>query len=158
MEYDLSSKNTNNNSNAISNQYDKSTITGIVVNNKEHDDGLQNIKKAKMKLPKVKQFSKPKIRKYEETLPVTDDELQDNIEINKDIVINSNSPKILKITKKSKKNGEDKGSKSINGNLMTMQGGFTQRERNNPFSRNNFLKSEKNENIGTLNNSPKNNA
>ena len=158
MEYDLSSKNTNNNSNAISNQYDKSTITGFVVNSKEHDDGLQNIKKAKMKLPKVKQFSKPKIRKYEETLPITDDELQDNIEINKDIVINSNSPKILKITKKSKKNGEDKGSKSINGNLMTMQGGFTQRERNNPFSRNNFLKTEKNENIGTLNNSPKNNV
>ena len=158
MEYDLSSKNTNNNSNAISNQYDKSTITGFVVNSKEHDDGLQNIKKAKMKLPKVKQFSKPKIRKYEETLPITDDELQDNIEINKDIVINSNSPKILKITKKSKKNGEDKGSKSINGNLMTMQGGFTQRERNNPFTRNNFLKTEKNENIGTLNNSPKNNV
>ena len=158
MEYELSARNntTNNISNTISNQFDKSTVTGFVINNKEQEDGLQNLKKSKMKLPKVKQFSKPKIRKYEDNLPISDDEFPgNNIEVNKDLVVNSSSPKILKITKKTKqKTGGDKGGGSIYGNLMTMQGAFSQRDKNNPFSRNNLLKNEKNEYVGTLSNSP----
>ena len=158
MEYELSARNntTNNISNTISNQFDKSTVTGFVINNKEQEDGLQNLKKSKMKLPKVKQFSKPKIRKYEDNLPISDDEFPgNNIEVNKDLVVNSSSPKILKITKKTKqKTGGDKGGGSIYGNLMTMQGSFSQRDKNNPFSRNNLLKNEKNEYVGTLSNSP----
>ena len=157
-EYELSARNntTNNISNTISNQFDKSTVTGFVINNKEQEDGLQNLKKSKMKLPKVKQFSKPKIRKYEDNLPISDDEFPgNNIEVNKDLVVNSSSPKILKITKKTKqKTGGDKGGGSIYGNLMTMQGAFSQRDKNNPFSRNNLLKNEKNEYVGTLSNSP----
>ena len=157
-EYELSARNntTNNISNTISNQFDKSTVTGFVINNKEQEDGLQNLKKSKMKLPKVKQFSKPKIRKYEDNLPISDDEFPgNNIEVNKDLVVNSSSPKILKITKKTKqKTGGDKGGGSIYGNLMTMQGSFSQRDKNNPFSRNNLLKNEKNEYVGTLSNSP----
>ena len=156
LENELSSRNTNNNSNMISNQLnEKSTITGFVINNKEQmtEDVIQNMKKSKMKLPKVKQYSKPKIKKYEENyLPISDDEYLDNNNIEIKDLGNDNSPKILKITKKSKK-GEDKGSnKNMFQNLMTMQGGFIQKEKNFGFSRNNNMKTEKNEFVSTLNN------
>ena len=162
LEYDVSARNTN--SNNISNQLnDKSTITGFVINNKEQmqDEGFQNMKKnSKMKLPKVKQYSKPKLKKYEETLPISDDEFIDinnNLDNNKDIITKNNSPKILKITKKTKQKNEDKGNnKNLYGNLMTMQGGFTARDKNYGFSRNNILKNEKNDFISSRNNSPKN--
>ena len=156
LENELSSRNNNNNSNMISNQLnEKSTITGFVINNKEQmtEDVIQNMKKSKMKLPKVKQYSKPKIKKYEENyLPISDDEYLDNNNIEIKDLGNDNSPKILKITKKSKK-GEDKGSnKNMFQNLMTMQGGFIQKEKNFGFSRNNNMKTEKNEFVSTLNN------
>ena len=156
LENELSSRNNNNNSNMISNQLnEKSTITGFVINNKEQmtEDVIQNMKKSKMKLPKVKQYSKPKIKKYEENyLPISDDEYLDNNNIEIKDLGNDNSPKILKITKKSKK-GEDKGSnKNMFHNLMTMQGGFIQKEKNFGFSRNNNMKTEKNEFVSTLNN------
>ena len=38
---------------------------------------------------------------------------------------------------------------------MTMQGGFTARDKNYGFSRNNILKTEKNDFISSGNNSPK---
>ena len=163
LDYESSARNTNtnNNSNIFNSQFDKSTAAGFVINNKEQiqDDAL-SLKKSKMKLPKVKQYSKPKIKKYEETLPISDEELVDNVvDNNKELIVNSNSPKILKITKKAKqKMGEDKGN-NIYRNLMTMQGGFTQRDKRDKnfgtFSRNNILKNEKNEFISNINNSPK---
>ena len=158
LETETSGKNINNNSNINSQINDKSTIAGFVVNNKEQfqDDGFQNLKKSKMKLPKVKQYSKPKIKKYDENLPISDDEiLENNVENNKELVSISTSPQILKITKKTKQKTDNKSSnKNIYGNLMTMQGGFSHRD-NYGFSRNNILKNEKNEFLSTLNNSPK---
>ena len=158
LETETSGKNINNNSNIISQINDKSTIAGFVVNNKEQfqDDGFQNLKKSKMKLPKVKQYSKPKIKKYDENLPISDDEiLENNVENNKELVSISTSPQILKITKKTKQKTDNKSSnKNIYGNLMTLQGGFSHRD-NYGFSRNNILKNEKNEFLSTLNNSPK---
>ena len=158
LETETSGKNINNNSNINSQINDKSTIAGFVVNNKEQfqDDGFQNLKKSKMKLPKVKQYSKPKIKKYDENLPISDDEiLENNVENNKELVSISTSPQILKITKKTKQKTDNKSSnKNIYGNLMTLQGGFSHRD-NYGFSRNNILKNEKNEFLSTLNNSPK---
>ena len=168
LEYEINGKNINNNSNINSKNNnnsnifnsqinDKSSITGLVVNNKEQiDEGFQNLKKPKMKLPKVKQYSKPKIKKYDDNLPVSDDDIMDNnIENNKEVITTNNSPQILKITKKSKQKLDDnKHNKNIYGNLMTMQGGFTSRD-NYGFSRNNILKTESNEFMATLNNSPK---
>ena len=159
LEYEINGKNINNNSNIFNSQInDKSSITGLVVNNKEQiDEGFQNLKKPKMKLPKVKQYSKPRIKKYEETLPISDEEPIDNVvDNNKEIIVSNNSPKILKITKKTKqKVGNDKGNNTYR-NLMTMQGGFTQRDKNiGTFSRNNILKTEKNEFISNYNNSSK---
>ena len=155
LEYELNSKNINNNNSQIN---DKSTITGFVVNNKEQiqEDGFQNLKKSKMKLPKVKQYSKPKIKKYEENLPISDDEIiENNIENNKELVTKNNSPKILKITKKTKQKMDDKKNKNIYGNLMTMPGGFTPRDNTYGFNRNNILKTDKNEFLASLNSTPK---
>ena len=158
LEYEINGKNINNNSNIFNSQInDKSSITGLVVNNKEQiDEGFQNLKKPKMKLPKVKQYSKPKIKKYDDNLPVSDDDIIDNnIENNKEVITAKNSPQILKITKKGKQKLDDKKhNKNIYGNLMTMQGGFTTRD-NYGLSRNNILKTESNEFMATLNNSPK---
>ena len=109
-----------------------------------------------MKLPKVKQYSKPKIKKYEENLPISDDEIiENNIENNKELVTKNNSPKILKITKKTKQKMDDKKNKNIYGNLMTMPGGFTPRDNTYGFNRNNILKTDKNEFLASLNSTPK---
>ena len=75
IEYDMSSKNNNTSYNASNFVNDKANMTGFVINSKEQtqEDGFQNLKKNnKIKLPKVKQYSKPKIRKFEETLPISD--------------------------------------------------------------------------------------
>ena len=153
LENELSSR--NNNSNIIGSQYDKSTISGFRINNKEQqllDDDFQNLKKSKTKLPRVKQFSKAKIKKYDDNLPISDDEPNEkHIEINNETLTNNiGSPKILKITKKTKQNfvnvkGNDKI--NVNGNLLTMQGGFIHRNNEIRHSRNNVL---------TTNDSPKN--
>ena len=153
LEYD-SAKNTNN----LSNINERTGMSGFIINNKEQiqDDGFPNLKKnSKMILPKVKQYSKPKMRKYDEALPISDDEYSDNNnENNKDTIPASNSPKILKITKKYHNKTDDK---FINGNLKTMQGGFSSKDINFGFRRNsNVMKTEKNEFKATLTTSPKN--
>ena len=138
---ELSSR--NNNSNIIGTQYDKSTISGFRINNKEQflDEDFTNTKKSKTKLPKVKQFSKAKIKKYEDNLPISDDEpIEKHLELNNDILTNNmSSPKILKITKKTKQNLGNKGNDNIHGNLMTMPGGFIQRNSDTRFPRNIIL-------------------
>jgi hypothetical protein len=110
-----------------------------------------------MKLPKVKQYSKPKIKKYDENLPISDDEiLENNVENNKELVSISTSPQILKITKKTKQKTDNKSSnKNIYGNLMTMPGGLTPRDNTYGFNRNNILKTDKNEFLASLNSTPK---
>ena len=166
LEYDLSARNTNNNNNNnLSNHFnnDRSTVTGFLVNNKEQmpiqDDGFQNLKKnSKMKLPKVKQYSKPRIKKHEDTLPISEDENVENyVENNNENMPKSNSPKILKITKKVKQRNDDKSNiKNLYGSLMTMQGGFTTKDKNYGFSRNNILKNERKDFHESLSSSPKN--
>ena len=162
IEYDMSSRNNNTSYNASNFVNDKSNATGFIINNKEQtqEDEFQNLKKNnKIKLPKVKQYSKPKIKRFEETLPISDDDyIEKNNEDNKDINSKSNSPKIVKITKKNKiRIGDDKSNNTVLGNLMTLQGGFRQRDsRNLGLGRNsNTTKNEKNE-IGTLTASSKN--
>jgi hypothetical protein len=150
LEYETA-KNTNN----LSNINERTGMSGFIINNKEQiqDEGFNlNLKKnSKMILPKVKQYSKPKLRRYDETLPISDDEYTDNNEINKDTIPANNSPKILKITKKYHDN------KFLNGNLKTMQGGFSSKDINFGFRRNsNVMKTEKNEFKATLTTSPKN--
>ena len=163
LEYDLSARNTsnNNNNNNMSNHFngERSTVTGFLVNNKEQiqEDGFQNLKKnSKMKLPKVKQYSKPRIKKHEDTLPISDDEnIENNVDNNHEILGKSNSPQILKITKKSKQRNDDKSNiKNLYGSLMTMQGGFSTKDKNFGFSRNNMLKTEKKDFVESLNSSP----
>ena len=164
MDFDATAKNNNNstNYNASNVINDKAAMSGFVINNKEQipDDGFQNLKKnySKMRLPKVKQYSKPKLKRYEEALPISDEEFTDNNDINKETIPNrSNSPKILKITKKNKpKMLEEKS--NTNKNLMTIQTGFIQKDNKNiGFGRNyNTIKTEKNENMGTFTISPKN--
>ena len=106
IEYDMSSKNNNTSYNASNFANDKANMTGFVINSKEQtqEDGFQNLKKNnKIKLPKVKQYSKPKIRKFEETLPISDDDfIEKNNEDNNEKASKSNSPKIVKITKKNR--------------------------------------------------------
>jgi len=162
IEYDVSSKNNNTSYNASNFVNDKANVTGFIINSKEQtqEDGFQNLKKNnKIKLPKVKQYSRPKIRKFEETLPISDDDyIEKNNEDNKDMASKSNSPKIVKIIKKNKiRIGEEKSNNNMFGNLMTLQGGFRQRDsRNFGLGRNsNTTKNEKNE-IGTLTASSKN--
>ena len=103
---------------------------------KERDDSISFKKKIKFTLPKMSQNSKNKIKLIDgDNLPISDDE-------NNDIVISDNnavkeseitSPKILKITKKSKANLFDVNKNKNKGlfkNLMTVQGTFTSREKN----------------------------
>ena len=162
IEYDMSSKNNNTSYNASNFVNDKANITGFIINSKEQtqEDGFQNLKKNnKIKLPKVKQYSKPKIRKFEETLPISDDDfIEKNNEDNNEKASKSNSPKIVKITKKNRiRIGEEKTNNNMLGNLMTLQGGFRQRDsRNFGLGRNfNTTKNEKNEQ-GTITVSSKN--
>ena len=162
IEYDMSSKNNNTSYNASNFANDKANMTGFIINSKEQtqEDGFQNLKKNnKIKLPKVKQYSKPKIRKFEETLPISDDDfIEKNNEDNNEKASKSNSPKIVKITKKNRiRIGEEKTNNNMLGNLMTLQGGFRQRDsRNFGLGRNfNTTKNEKNEQ-GTITVSSKN--
>ena len=152
LEYDAA-KNANN----LSNLNERTGMSGFTINNREQiqDDGFPNLKKnSKMVLPKVKQYSKSRIRRYDETLPISDDEYTDNNnENNKNTIPTSNSPKILKITKKNNK----VDNRFMNENFKTMQGGFSSKEINFGFRRNsNVMKTEKNEFKATLTTSPKN--
>ena len=119
---------------------ERSNINSVYINNKERDDSIGLKKKNKILLPKMTSNSKNKIKLINgDNLNVSDDENNDAIiseyrsketEINKDI----NSPKILKITKKGKPNITEIGkNKGIFKNLVTSQGIFTPREKNNQF-------------------------
>ena len=103
--------NTKNNFNSISTQFnEKNNNNNMVINTTNNNDFIKNLKKnSKMKLPKVHPYSNSKLKKYklEESLPVSDDDLnyQEVVNNKEEDEIKENSPKILKIYKK--KGGKD---------------------------------------------------
>ena len=159
QEIDISAKNSISNNisakNSINNNIsahinDKPNI-GLIINGK--DDTIKNLKKfSKIKLPKVKQYSnsKMKLKKYDDSLPVSDDENNyiENDNYENEIKNKKNSPKILKITKLEKNLGK-RSVKDLYGNILTTSdnnSNLTQKETNiSKIGRNNvFLKTEKN--------------
>ena len=102
----------NNNNNTL-NQNEKSLI-GARINNKEDFN-----RTGKFKLPKMKKFTKYSKDKYDENIPVTDEE-KDNVAISMDKTnFNSEQPKIMKIVKKKSKNPFNTGTFTPN------NGGFS---------------------------------
>ena len=102
-----------NNNNNILNQNEKSLIGGRI-NNKEDFN-----RTGKFKLPKMKKFTKYSKDKYDENIPVTDEE-KDNVAISMDKTnFNSEQPKIMKIVKKKSKNPFNTGTFTPN------NGGFS---------------------------------
>ena len=103
--------NTKNNFNSISTQFnEKNNNNNMVINTTNNNDFIKNLKKnSKMKLPKVHPYSNSKLKKYklEESLPVSDDDLnyQEVVNNKEEDEIKETSPKILKIYKK--KEGKD---------------------------------------------------
>ena len=104
--------NTKNNFNSISTQFNEknNNNNNMVINTTNNNDFIKNLKKnSKMKLPKVHPYSNSKLKKYklEESLPVSDDDLnyQEVINNKEEDEIKETSPKILKIYKK--KGGKD---------------------------------------------------
>ena len=144
-ENEISSRNINNINLTTSPSYqinERSYLNSFLLNNKdkERDDSIGFKKKTKIKLPKMTGNSKNRIKLIDrENLPISDEDNNDIIisenraketEINMDI----NSPKILKITKKGKQNiTEIAKNKGLFKNLVTVQGVFTPREKNNQF-------------------------
>ena len=145
----ISAKNSINNN--ISAQINDKPNIGLIINGKE--DTIRNLKKfSKIKLPKVKQYSnsKMKLKKYDDSLPVSDDENNyiENDNYENEIKNKKNSPKILKITKLEKNLGK-RSVKDLYGNILTTSdnnSNLTQKETNiSKIGRNNvFLKTEKN--------------
>ena len=141
-EQEVSSRNINNANLSTSPSYhptERPNINSVVLSNKEREDSIGFKKKTKFILPRMNE-SKNKIKLINaDNLPISDDENNDIIisdtraketEINKDI----NTPKILKITKKGKSNLIETGkNKGLFKNLVTVQGVFTPREKNNQF-------------------------
>ena len=102
-----------NNNNNILNQNEKSLI-GARINSKEDFN-----RTGKFKLPKMKKFTKYSKDKYDENIPVTDEE-KDNVAISMDKTnFNSEQPKIMKIVKKKSKNPFNTGAFTPN------NGGFS---------------------------------
>ena len=141
-EQEVSSRNINNANLSTSPSYhptERPNINSVVLSNKEREDSIGFKKKTKFILPRMNE-SKNKIKLINaDNLPISDDENNDIIisdtraketETNKEI----NAPKILKITKKGKANLIETGkNKGLFKNLVTVQGVFTPREKNNQF-------------------------
>ena len=104
--YKNSSNNTNTNT-FLFNSSDKS-FSGMKINNKEQikDDALNFYRTGgKIKLPKMKKLTRKNKDKLEESIPVSDEE-KDYVgdSVDKPHPINTESPKIVKITKKKSQN------------------------------------------------------
>ena len=125
-ENELSSRNVNNTNLSTSPSYqlnERYNINSVYVNNKDRDDSIGMKKKNKFILPKMASTSKNKIKLINgDNLPVSDDE-------NNDIIISEYRSK-----EKGKANITEIGkNKGIFKNLVTAQGVFTPREKNNQF-------------------------
>ena len=105
--------NANNTSNNIYNTNEKSLIASRIHNKEEM---LKT--GAKLNLPKLKKFSKLIKEKFNETIPVSDDEKDNNGNALERGFINAESPKIMKIVKKKVKN-------SFNMGGITAKNGFS---------------------------------
>ena len=145
QDFDINSR--NHYMNNVSTQFNDKMHGGLFINNKE--DFLKNLKRmSKTKLPKVKQYSnsKMKLKKYDDTLPVSDDEsnyleiLNNENETKK----NKNSPKILKIKKKEKISLSKESLKNIFNNFSSTQRNLDLNERNNEIRNKLIFKTEKN--------------
>ena len=105
-ELEINTKNNFGNLNSISTQFnEKNNNNNMVINTTNNNDFIKNLKKnSKMKLPKVHPYSNSKLKKYrlEESLPVSDDDLnyQEVVNNNNEDEIKETSPKIIKIYKK----------------------------------------------------------
>ena len=143
IDYESSSRNTNKNNLSLSPSFpsnEKQNINSMFLTHKEkdkekeRDDSISFKKKTKFTLPKMSQNSKNKIKLIDgDNLPISDDENNDVIISDNNAIKESdkNTPKILKITKKSKVNLFDKNkNKGIFKNLLTVQGAFSAREKN----------------------------
>ena len=145
IDYESSSRNTNKNNLSLSPSFppnEKQNINSMFLTHKEkdkdkekeRDDSISFKKKTKFTLPKMSQNSKNKIKLIDgDNLPISDDENNDVIISDNNVIKESdkNTPKILKITKKSKVNLFDKNkNKGIFKNLLTVQGAFSAREKN----------------------------
>ena len=145
---EINTKNNFGNYNNMSTQFnEKMNFNGnnnIIINNSTNkDDFIKNLKKSKMKLPKVHPYSNSKLKKYklEEALPVSEDDINyDEVanNNNEDEIKEEKSPRILKIYKK-------KGGKE---SYETMNNPTTRNDRlsrNIEFSKKyNLLKTDKN--------------
>jgi hypothetical protein len=110
QDLEINTKNNLGNPNISTNFNEKINFNNnnIIINNKDNNnDFIKNLKKSKMKLPKVHPFSNTKIKKYklEDVLPVSDDDINyaeenNNNTNNNEDEIKARSPKILKIYKK----------------------------------------------------------
>ena len=148
LNQDLEINTKNNFGNNISTNFNEKINfnNNIIINNKDsinNNDLIKNLKKSKMKLPKVHPYSNSKIKKYkiEEALPVSDDDInygeENNINTNNEDEIKSTSPKILKIYKKRGKDSyENMGPTTMRNEHIT---------RNTEFAKKfNFMKTDKN--------------
>ena len=146
QDLEINTKNNFGNPNNISNNFNEKINfnNNIIINNKDNNnnDFIKNLKRSKMKLPKVHPNSNSKIKKYklEDTLPVSDDDINYAEEINNNInedEMKANSPKILKIYKKRGKESYDNmGTTTMRNEHIT---------RNNEFAKKfNFMKTDRN--------------
>ena len=148
LNQDLEINTKNNFGNNISTNFNEKINfnNNIIINNKDsinNNDLIKNLKKSKMKLPKVHPHSNSKIKKYkiEEALPVSDDDInygeENNINTNNEDENKSTSPKILKIYKKRGKDSyENMGPTTMRNEHIT---------RNTEFAKKfNFMKTDKN--------------
>ena len=148
LNQDLEINTKNNFGNNISTNFNEKINfnNNIIINNKDsinNNDLIKNLKKSKMKLPKVHPYSNSKIKKYkiEEALPVSDDDInygeENNINTNNEDEIKSTSPKILKIYKKRGKDSyENMGPTTMRNEHII---------RNTEFAKKfNFMKTDKN--------------
>ena len=148
LNQDLEINTKNNFGNNISTNFNEKINfnNNIIINNKDsinNNDLIKNLKKSKMKLPKVHPYSNSKIKKYkiEEALPVSDDDInygeENNINTNNEDEIKSTSPKILKIYKKRGKDSyENMGPTTMRNEHITRYTVFAKKF--------NFMKTDKN--------------
>ena len=149
QDLEINTKNNYGNSNMSTNFNEKINFNNnnIIINNKDsisNNDLIKNLKKSKMKLPKVHPFSNTKIKKYklEDVLPVSDDDINyaeenNNNTNNNEDEIKARSPKILKIYKKrGKESFENMGPSTMRNEHVTRNLDLA-----NKF---NFMKTDKN--------------
>ena len=141
QDLEINTKNNFANFNSISTQ-----LNDKINNNKDNNmnDYIKNLKKSKMKLPKVHPYSNSKLKKYkfEDTLPISDDDYNYQEVINnnnEEELKEQNNPKILKIYKK-------KGGKESYDNITASTNLKNERiTRNLGFSKKiNIMKTDKN--------------